>query len=45
VASKVKVTLPSEEMLEKQGPATPLLDPFDAAVEELKATSENKYCS
>jgi RNA polymerase primary sigma factor len=35
VASEVKVTLPSEEMLEKEGPETPLLDLVDAAVKEL----------
>ena len=35
MASEVKVTLPSEEMLEKEGPETPLLDLVDAAVKEL----------
>ena len=29
------MTLPSEEMLEKEGPETPLLDLVDAAVKEL----------
>ena len=35
MASKIKVTPQKEEMLEKEGPDSPLLDLSDAAVREL----------
>jgi RNA polymerase primary sigma factor len=44
MASKIKVTPQTEEMLEKDGPETPLLDLSDAAVKELiRGAKERGY--
>ena len=42
MASKVKVTRPKVEMLEKEGPETPLLDLCDAAVKTLIRTAKKR---
>src|ERR1035437_7855801 len=42
MASKIKVTPQKEEMLEKEGPETPLLDLSDAAVKELIRSAKKR---
>ena len=42
MASKIKVTLRKEEMLEKDGPETPLLDLSEAAVKELIRSAKKR---
>jgi RNA polymerase primary sigma factor len=42
MASKIKVTPQKEEMLEKGGPETPLLDLSDAAVKELIRSAKKR---
>ena len=42
MASKIKVTPQKEEMLEKDGPETPLLDLSDAAVKELIRSAKKR---
>src|SRR5450830_414155 len=42
MASKIKVTPQKEEMLEKEGPETPLLDLSDAAVKELLRSAKKR---
>ena len=42
MASKIKVTLQKEEMLEKDGPETPLLDLSEAAVKELIRSAKKR---
>ena len=42
MASKIKVTPQREEMLEKEGRETPLLDLSDAAVKELIGTAKKR---
>ena len=42
MASKIKVTPQKEEMLEKEGPETPLLDLSDAAVRELIRSAKKR---
>src|SRR5450759_661327 len=42
MASKLKVTPQKEEMLEKEGPETPLLDLSDAAVKELIRSAKKR---
>jgi RNA polymerase primary sigma factor len=44
MASKIKVRPQTEEMLEKGGPETPLLDLSDAAVKELIRSAKTRGC-
>src|ERR1035438_6862106 len=42
MASKIKVTPQKEELLEKEGPETPLLDVSEAAVKELIGSAKKR---
>ena len=43
MTSKIKVTRQKVEMLEKEGPETPLLDLSDAAVKTLIRTAKKRH--